>query len=83
MVKLFPSEPLGTSHLKALRAPFNDLGFVPTGGISADNAAAWRRAGAVAIGAGSTLISPGVAPATLKTRALALRQAWDGVHHGG
>ena len=81
MVKLFPSEALGTAYLKALRAPFHDMGFVPTGGISAANAGTWRAAGAVAVGAGSTLIRPGITAADLKPLAKALRQAWNGDTH--
>ena len=42
LVKLFPAEALGgVTYLKALAAPFGDVRFVPTGGISADNLAAY------------------------------------------
>ncbi len=56
VVKLFPADALGPAYLKALRAPLNDIGFVPTGGIDADNLAAYVRAGAVAVGVGSALV---------------------------
>ena len=32
LVKLFPAGPLGTAYLRALRGPFGDVDFVPTGG---------------------------------------------------
>ena len=56
-VKLFPASTGGTAHLKALRGPFPDVAFVPTGGVSPDNLGEWHRAGAVAVGAGSDLCS--------------------------
>lgn len=41
-VKLFPAEPLGgLATLKALAAPFPNVRFMPTGGIGADQAAAY------------------------------------------
>ena len=52
LLKLFPAEQGGPAYLKALRAPLDDIAFVPTGGVSTENAAAWRKAGAVAIGCG-------------------------------
>jgi 2-dehydro-3-deoxyphosphogluconate aldolase/(4S)-4-hydroxy-2-oxoglutarate aldolase len=56
MVKLFPADALGPRYLKALRAPLNDIDFVPTGGIEAANIADFVRAGAVAFGVGSSLV---------------------------
>ena len=56
VVKLFPADALGPAYLKALRAPLNDIGFVPTGGVDADNITAYVRAGAVAVGVGSALV---------------------------
>ncbi len=41
-VKFFPAGAAGgVATLKALAAPFRDMRFMPTGGISADNLAAW------------------------------------------
>jgi 2-dehydro-3-deoxyphosphogluconate aldolase / (4S)-4-hydroxy-2-oxoglutarate aldolase len=38
VVKFFPAEPSGgLAYLKAVAAPFADLGFMPTGGITAAN----------------------------------------------
>jgi 2-dehydro-3-deoxyphosphogluconate aldolase/(4S)-4-hydroxy-2-oxoglutarate aldolase len=61
-VKLFPSEPLGPAYLRALRAPFPDVEFIPTGGISVSNARGYFEWGAVAVGVGSTLLAPGAVP---------------------
>lgn len=79
ILKLFPAEQGGPAYLKALRAPLNDVDFAPTGGVSVENAAAWRKAGAVALGVGSTLITgPNQSMEDLRSRALALRAAWEG-----
>jgi 2-dehydro-3-deoxyphosphogluconate aldolase/(4S)-4-hydroxy-2-oxoglutarate aldolase len=57
VVKLFPASLGGTAYLKALRGPFPQVSFVPTGGVNAGNLAEWLAAGAVAVGAGSDLCS--------------------------
>jgi 2-dehydro-3-deoxyphosphogluconate aldolase/(4S)-4-hydroxy-2-oxoglutarate aldolase len=54
-VKLFPGSLGGTAYLKALRGPFPDVPFVPTGGVSLENMVDWFAAGAFAVGAGSAL----------------------------
>src|SRR5262245_31270101 len=58
ILKLFPMEATanGPAYLKALRAPLNDIEFVPTGGVSPENIADYARAGAVAVGLGSNLV---------------------------
>lgn len=60
-VKLFPASLGGPAHLRALRAPFPDVGVVPTGGVSAESAGEWLAAGALAVGVGGAL-----APASLE-----------------
>ena len=79
MVKLFPMlDPLGPAYLKALRGPFNDVDFMPTGGISLENIADFARAGAVAVGVGGNLVrEPGQPDEEITVRARALREAWD------
>ena len=57
LIKLFPATQGGIDYLKAVRAPLPQVEFVPTGGIDADNAADFLRAGAFALGIGSSLIS--------------------------
>ena len=49
-LKLFPSQTAGPAHLRALRSVFADVAFIPTGGVSSANAAAWFDAGAHALG---------------------------------
>jgi Entner-Doudoroff aldolase len=42
VLKLFPAEPIGgVAYLKALGSPFPDVRFIPTGGVSAANAASY------------------------------------------
>lgn len=75
MVKLFPN--LGPDYLKALRAPLDDIEFVPTGGVGLQNIGEYARAGAAAVGVGSSLVPSRPIPmAELITRARALRTAW-------
>jgi len=55
--KLFPADALGgPAYLKAIRAPLDDIDFVPVGGITVENMPGYLRAGAVAVGMGSSLI---------------------------
>lgn len=84
MLKLFPMEALanGPAYLKALRAPLNDIDFVPTGGVSLENITDYARAGAVAVGLGSKLVlSREQTSQDLTGRAQALRQAWEQGKH--
>lgn len=55
VVKLFPGSLGGPALLKGLRAPFPQLSFLPTGGVSAANVGAWLAAGALAVAAGGEL----------------------------
>jgi 2-dehydro-3-deoxyphosphogluconate aldolase/(4S)-4-hydroxy-2-oxoglutarate aldolase len=57
VVKLFPASLGGPAYLKALRGPFPQADFVPTGGVTAANLGEWLAAGAVAVGAGGELCS--------------------------
>jgi 2-dehydro-3-deoxyphosphogluconate aldolase / (4S)-4-hydroxy-2-oxoglutarate aldolase len=56
-VKLFPAEGLGVSYVKALRGPLPHLRLVPTGGVDVHNVADFLKAGCVALGVGSLLVS--------------------------
>jgi len=56
-VKLFPADALGPGYIKALRAPLPHLRIVPTGGVDVNNVAQFFKAGCVAVGVGSSLIS--------------------------
>jgi len=55
MIKLFPAHAMGIEYFKALRAPFPQIPFIPTGGITPENLTAWLDAGAKALGVGSSL----------------------------
>lgn len=81
MVKLFPADALGPSYLKALRAPLDDIGFIPTGGIDPETIGAFHKAGAAAFGIGSYLVKnvrfTPAEGAALSARAAALRSALE------
>lgn len=57
MVKVFPAAQLGgPAYIKALRGPLPQILLVPTGGVNLQNAGAFIRAGASALGAGGELV---------------------------
>lgn len=56
MVKVFPADSMGPGYLKAVLAPLPQVRLAPTGGISADNAADYLKAGATALGVGGKLV---------------------------
>lgn len=56
-VKIFPGSLGGPAYLRALRGPFPDVPFMPTGGVTVENAPEWLDAGAVCLGAGGDLVS--------------------------
>ena len=57
LVKVFPASAIGgADYIKAVLAPLPQLRLVPTGGVSADNAAQYLKAGAVAIAVGGNLV---------------------------
>jgi 2-dehydro-3-deoxyphosphogluconate aldolase/(4S)-4-hydroxy-2-oxoglutarate aldolase len=56
-VKIFPATAVGSGYLKDLRGPFPDALLVPSGGLNAQNAGEWVAAGALAVCAGSSVVS--------------------------
>jgi 2-dehydro-3-deoxyphosphogluconate aldolase/(4S)-4-hydroxy-2-oxoglutarate aldolase len=56
-IKIFPADTLGPGYIKALRAPLPHLRIVPTGGVEVHNVADFLKAGCVALGVGSSLVS--------------------------
>src|SRR5579883_3347120 len=56
-VKIFPLVNLGPAYLRAVQGPLPGIPLIPTNGVTTENAADFFRAGAVAIGAGSTLVN--------------------------
>ncbi len=59
-LKLFPAEMISPATVKALRAVLpKSAALMPVGGITPDNMAAYRTAGASGFGLGSALYAPG------------------------
>ena len=56
IVKVFPAALLGPDFIRQVRAPLPQVKLMPTGGISAANAADYLQAGAVAVGVGGRLV---------------------------
>jgi 2-dehydro-3-deoxyphosphogluconate aldolase / (4S)-4-hydroxy-2-oxoglutarate aldolase len=83
LVKLFPSDVVGPRYLKAIRAPLDDIQFIPTGGITPDNVGEYIRAGAAAVGLGGALVTgPDQPMDDLIKRARAIRAAWKEAKQG-
>jgi 2-dehydro-3-deoxyphosphogluconate aldolase/(4S)-4-hydroxy-2-oxoglutarate aldolase len=59
IVKIFPGNILGPGYISAIKELFPSIRFMPTGGVEVEkeNLSAWFRAGVVAVGMGSKLIS--------------------------
>jgi len=53
-----PCDVLGPAHLKALRGPLPQVKLIPTGGVTLETAAEFLKAGACALGIGSSLVEP-------------------------
>jgi len=56
LIKVFPANLLGPRFFKDMRGPLPHIPLMPTGGIDVSNVGEYIRAGAVAAGAGSTLV---------------------------
>jgi len=56
-IKIFPADGLGPAYIKAIRAPLPHLRIVPTGGVDLTTAIEFIKAGCVALGVGSALVS--------------------------
>lgn len=55
ILKVFPGEAFGPMIIKAIKAPLPQANLMPTGGVDVSNVGEWIRAGAVAVGVGSSL----------------------------
>jgi len=55
-VKVFPAKTGGPDHVAAIGGPLPQIPLIPTGGVSAENAGAYVRAGAVAVGVGGSIV---------------------------
>jgi 2-dehydro-3-deoxyphosphogluconate aldolase/(4S)-4-hydroxy-2-oxoglutarate aldolase len=58
IVKIFPAVKFGPEYLKAVRGPLPQIPIMPTSGVDASNVGDWFRAGAVAVGAVSSVLDP-------------------------
>ena len=56
-IKIFPADKLGPGYVKNIRAPLPHLRIVPTGGVDLQTAPEFLKAGAAALGVGSSLLS--------------------------
>jgi 2-dehydro-3-deoxyphosphogluconate aldolase/(4S)-4-hydroxy-2-oxoglutarate aldolase len=57
VVKIFPADVGGPGYLAALKEPLPQVELLPTKGVNLETAAAFIRAGAIAVGAGTALVS--------------------------
>jgi len=57
MLKLFPASVGGPEMIKALKGPLPQIELVPVGGVEINNTASYIRAGAAAVGVGSSLVN--------------------------
>ncbi len=58
LIKIFPCGNVGgAKYLQSLRGPFPHVALIPTGGVSASNAADYIAAGAFALGVGGDLVN--------------------------
>jgi 2-dehydro-3-deoxyphosphogluconate aldolase/(4S)-4-hydroxy-2-oxoglutarate aldolase len=58
IVKVFPSDITGPAYLKAVHGPLPQIRLMPTGGVNLQTAADFLKAGACALGIGSSLVEP-------------------------
>jgi 2-dehydro-3-deoxyphosphogluconate aldolase/(4S)-4-hydroxy-2-oxoglutarate aldolase len=56
VVKVFPANHFGPQYIKDIHGPMPQVKLTPTGGVDLTTAADWIKAGAVAIGVGSSLV---------------------------
>lgn len=57
IVKIFPADLFGPKIIKDIKGPLPHAKMMPTGGVDVSNVHEWIKAGAVAVGAGSSLIA--------------------------
>ena len=55
IVKIFPADLFGPKIIKDIKGPLPHAKMMPTGGVEVSNVDQWIKAGAVAVGAGSSL----------------------------
>lgn len=55
-LKLFPASQMGPAYVRDVLAPLDDLAIVAVGGVTAETAQDWIKAGCIGVGLGSSLI---------------------------
>ncbi|HLV37459.1 MAG TPA: bifunctional 4-hydroxy-2-oxoglutarate aldolase/2-dehydro-3-deoxy-phosphogluconate aldolase [Spirillospora sp.] len=76
LLKIFPIGPLGLDYFKSIRGPLNHMRFLANGGITAENAGDYLRAGATCCGLSGWLTGDGTWPLeTIRKRARQVVQA--------
>ena len=55
ILKVFPGNAYSPDIIKSFRGPLPQAEYMPTGGVDVDNVLEWLKAGAVAVGTGSSL----------------------------
>ncbi|MEH7331566.1 bifunctional 4-hydroxy-2-oxoglutarate aldolase/2-dehydro-3-deoxy-phosphogluconate aldolase [Neobacillus drentensis] len=58
VIKVFPAGTVGPGYFKNIAGPLPHIPLMPTGGINLQNAKDYIRAGAVAVGVGTSLVDP-------------------------
>jgi 2-dehydro-3-deoxyphosphogalactonate aldolase len=77
-LKLFPAEMISPATVKALRAVLpKSAALMPVGGITPDNMAVYRAAGATGFGLGSALYAPGRSAELVHEKAKAFVRTWQ------
>jgi 2-dehydro-3-deoxyphosphogalactonate aldolase len=77
-LKLFPAEMISPATVKALRAVLpKAAALMPVGGITPDNIAVYRAAGATGFGLGSALYAPGRSAELVHEKAKAFVRTWQ------
>lgn len=56
LLKIFPGAALGENYIKDLQGPLGHIPMMPTGGVNLDNVETFIKNGAVAVGAGGSLV---------------------------
>jgi 2-dehydro-3-deoxyphosphogalactonate aldolase len=83
-IKLFPAEMITPPVLRAMRVVLPaSLPLFPVGGITPENMAPYREAGADGFGLGSALYAPGISAVDVAQRATAFAHAWQHYQAGG
>ena len=77
-LKLFPAEMISPATVKAMRAVLpKAAALMPVGGITPDNMAVYRAAGATGFGLGSALYAPGRSAEMVYEKAAAFVRTWQ------